>query len=285
MRRLIAAAWSGLCLSAGWAPIASVTRPVTEAVGKVLLSPEEERRLGDQLAAQVLQKEQVFDNPEMQNYVAQLGQRLVAQLPLEQQKFDYRFIVLFEPETVVNAFALPGGHIFIYTGLIQAADSEAELASVLAHEVAHVAAGHPSDVLAAQVGASTLRRLALGREPGMLDQLGSTIAVQGYLAAYSREAEREADELGLGYLVQAGYAPSAVVCFFEKLARMGRTQGGPVGTFLASHPAPGQRAGTLNALIRERGYGEGQQAVLGDFERIQAQLGPSPVSPRGGERQ
>jgi predicted Zn-dependent protease len=284
MRRLIAAAWSGLCLFAGGAPIASVTRPGTEAVGKVLLSPEEERRLGDQLAAQVRQKEQVFDNPEMQNYVAQLGQRLVARLPPEQRKFDYRFIVLFEPETV-NAFALPGGHIFIYTGLIQAADSEAELASVLAHEVAHVAAGHPSDLLAAQMGASTLQRLALGREPGMLAQLGSTIASQGYLAAYSREAEREADELGLGYLVQAGHAPSAMVCFFEKLARMGRTQGGPVGAFLASHPAPGQRAETLNALIRERGYGEGQQAVLGDFERIRAQLGPSPVSPRGGERQ
>ncbi|HSP76920.1 MAG TPA: M48 family metalloprotease, partial [Myxococcaceae bacterium] len=185
--------------------------------------------------------------------------------------FAFRFTVLDNPDNV-NAFALPGGHIFIYSGLIRAADSEAELASVLAHEVAHVTAGHPSDLLAAQVGLGTLQQLALGRNPGMLAQLGSAIASQGYLSAYTRDQEQEADKRGLQFLSQAGYEPSAMARFFQELANMRNTQPGLVSAFFSTHPAPGQRAERVASLIQSRGYGPGRQAILGGFEQIQARI-------------
>jgi beta-barrel assembly-enhancing protease len=269
--RPLAAAVLALLLSSGCAPIASVTRPATRAVGRVLLSTEEERRIGAQLAAQVRQQERVLDDPRVQSYVRRLGQRIVDQVPREDRRFDFQFTVLDAPDDV-NAFALPGGHIFVNSGLIRAADSEAELAAVLAHEVAHVTADHPSNQLAAQVGLGTLQQLALGQDPGLAAQIGSTIAAQGYLAAHSREQEREADRRGLEYLARANYEPAAMARFFEKLARMSRTRPALVGDFLASHPAPGQRAETISSLIRERGYGGGRQSILGGFERIQAQI-------------
>jgi predicted Zn-dependent protease len=252
MRRSLAfSAVLAFLLSTGCATVASVTEPATRAVGELLLSPEDERRLGNQLAAQVRQKENVLDDPGVQRYVDQLGQRLVAQAPRAERRFDFQFTVLEGPDHV-NAFALPGGHIFVYSGLIQAAHSEAELASVLAHEVAHVTAGHPADLLAAQVGLSTLQELALGRNPALLVQLGSAIASQGYLAAYSRDQEQEADKRGLQFLAQAGYEPSAMARFFQELA------------------AP--RADRLAPLSLARGSGPGRQAIIGGFARIQERI-------------
>jgi predicted Zn-dependent protease len=274
MRHLISATTLlGLLLGSGCASVTSATRPATRAVGEVLLSSEEEKRLGDQLAAEVKQKEKVLDDPGVQSYVDQLGQRLVAQAPKEERPFDFQFTVLDAPDTV-NAFALPGGHIFVYSGLIRAADSEAELASVLGHEVAHVTSGHPRQLLASQVGLSTLQQLVLGREPGLIAQVGGAIVSQGYLSAYTRGMESEADKRGLLYLDEAGYDPAAMARFFQQLAGMGNTLPKFVGTFFATHPDPGARAREVNSLIQSRGYGGGQEAIVGnDFQSIQARVG------------
>jgi beta-barrel assembly-enhancing protease len=268
---ILALSLAGLLLSASCATVASATRPAAQAFGNLLLSPEEELQLGNELAAQVRQEERVLKDPQVQSYVERLGQRIVAQTGEHKPPYPVQFTVIEAPDAV-NAFALPGGHIFVYSGLIRAADSEAELASVLAHEVAHLTSGHPSDRLAAMVGTSTLQQLVFGRDPSLIAQVGSAIAAQGYLAAYSREQEREADSRGLQYLASAGYDPGAMARFFEELARLGDSNPNFVSAFLASHPAPGQRAETVAGLIQSHHYPRGRQSILGGFQRIQARV-------------
>lgn len=268
-----ATALVGLLLGSGCATVASTTRPATQAVGEFVLGPEETKQLGDQLAAEVRQQEKVLDDPTVQRYVDILGQRLVAQAPKEERPYPFQFTVIDAPDTV-NAFALPGGHIFVYSGLIRAADSEAELASVLAHEVAHVTSGHARQQLVSQVGLSTLQQLLFGSDPSLLAQVGSAIAAQGYLAAYTRGMEREADKRGLQFLDTAGYDPAAMARFFEELGKLQGSNPNFVSAFFATHPEPGNRASEVRSLIQSRGYGGGQQAIVGnDFQRIQALTG------------
>jgi beta-barrel assembly-enhancing protease len=273
MRHLLpATALFGLLLSSGCSSVSSATRPATRAVGEVVLSPQQEKQLGDQLAAEVKQKEKVLNDPFVQGYVSQLGQRIVDKVPREERPFPFQFTVIEAPETV-NAFALPGGHIFIYSGLIRAAESEAELASVLSHEVAHVTSGHARELLASQVGLSTLEQLVLGKNPGLLAQVGSSIVAQGYLASYSRGMESEADKRGLQFLDEAGYDPAAMARFFRKLDGMSKSRPNFVSSFFATHPNPGERARVVGSLIESRGYGGGQLFFSGDFQAIQARVG------------
>lgn len=253
------------------AQVATATRAPTEALGKLLLSPEDERAIGAQLASEVRQQENVLDDPEVQRYVTEVGKKIVAAVPEKERRFPFEIAVIDEPKTV-NAFALPGGYLFIYSGLIRAADDEAELASVLAHEVAHVTLGHASQQLAAQVGTQTLAGIALGRDPGLVAQLAAGIAAQGYLAAYSRMDESEADATGLSYLSRAGYDPQAMARFFEKLQGMDQGRNNPVATFFSSHPSPKDRVTTIERLIKERGYRGGKKSIVGGFEQIKGRL-------------
>ncbi len=270
MYRLLACL--ALVALAGCAQVAEATRPVTEAVGGILLSPEEEKRLGDELARQVEQEEQVLQNKEVQDYVERVGRKILDAVPDDQRRFDYTFTVLDDPETV-NAFALPGGHIYVMSGLIRAVDNEAELASVLGHEVAHVVADHPAQQLAALVGLQTLAALALGNDPALLAQLAAQIAAQGYIAAHTREQEQEADTLGVGYLARAGYAPQAMAQFFAELDQMQGQSPGFVQKFFATHPAPGERAQRLDQVIEQQGLGPGQESIVGGFEQVQSAVG------------
>ncbi|WNG33331.1 M48 family metalloprotease [Archangium violaceum] len=268
-----ATALLGLLLGSGCGTVASATRPATRAIGEFVLGPEDEKKLGDQLAAEVKQQEKVLGDAQVQSYVNTLGQRLVAQAPKEERPFNFQFTVIDAPDTV-NAFALPGGHIFVYSGLIRAASDEAELASVLGHEIAHVTSGHARQQLASQVGLGTLQQLLLGSDPNLLAQVGSTIVAQGYLAAYTRGMESEADKRGLQYLDGAGYDPAAMARFFSKLEKMQGSSPNFVASFFATHPDPGARAKEVNSLIQSRGYGGGQQAIVSkDFQDIQTRVG------------
>jgi beta-barrel assembly-enhancing protease len=274
MRPLVlASALLALLLGSGCAALASATRPATRAIGELVLSPQDEMRLGNQLAAQVRQQEKVLEDPQVQSYVNTLGQRLVAQVPRKERPFDFHFTVIDAPDNV-NAFALPGGHIFVYSGLIRAASNEAELASVLGHEVAHVTSGHARQQLASQVGLGTLQQLLLGNDPHALAQLGSAVVAQGYLAAYTRGMESEADKRGLLYLDHAGYDPAAMARFFNKLDNLEKSKPNFVSSFFATHPNPGARAREVSSLIESRGYGGGQEAIVSsDFQNIQARVG------------
>lgn len=262
------------CIGAliGCASVARVTQAPVAAVGRLLLPEEEEKSLGDELAAEVRAREKILDDPEVQAWVDAVQNRLLEAVPPEDQKFGFQTLVIDDPDTV-NAFALPGGHLFIYSGLIATADSEAEVAAVLAHEIAHVTLDHPAQQLGARLGVETLRSIALGQTPGAIAQLATGIAAQGYIAAHSREDETEADSYGLSYLAGAGYDPQAMASFFRKLQGLEGSDPDVVSRFFASHPSPADRVGRQEALIRERGYRGGKESIVGNFDQIQARVG------------
>lgn len=258
------------------ASCASVARTVdkgTGAIGEALLPVSEEVRLGNQLAEEVNRQERIHPDAQVQAYVAKVGKRIAAASRDRRRGITYRFTVIDQPKQI-NAFALPGGHIYVYSGLILAARSEAELAGVLGHEVGHVTSRHAARSLGTAFGLETLSRLALGEDPGTITQLASAIAAQGYMSRHSRDAEREADDRGLDYMIAAGYEPAAMPRFFQTLA--GHSGGSNALTeFFASHPQPSERSKRLQQAIRSRRAPKGRAEIVGGFAQLQARLGAS----------
>lgn len=217
-------------------------KSVKETATNVVLPPRQEEQLGDRMARQVLAESQPVTGSPVSRYVSQLGQKVVSAAEGRPEGIDYDFHVIRSPE--INAFAIPGGHIFVTTGLLQSAETEAELIAVLGHEVAHVTQRHIAERMVAVYGISTLTSLALGEEAGMLEQMAVDLLAQGYLLKHSRDDEREADEVGMEFVVDAGYSPSGYVAFFERLAKQPQPP-----AILSSHPNPEERAQNARQAI------------------------------------
>lgn len=212
------------------------------------LSPELERKLGVRLASQLEAELPRLQNAKVQAYVAQLGQALVARAEGVPKGTQFRFNVIDAPRTI-NAMALPGGFIYVFSGLLHAADSEAELAGVLAHEIAHVAERHVAANMITRLGSEAVIALALGGESEELARAAARFAQQGALAAFSRSAEREADSFAVRYLVAAERDPRGYVSFFEKLSKQEGIRGLSV-EILSTHPDPAERAERARAQIK-----------------------------------
>lgn len=216
----------------------------SERAADVLIPVEEENRLGQQMRAEIDAELTIHANKELQAYVKGLGTKAARaagkQTP---QGITYDFVVVDDDKTV-NAFAIPGGTIYIYTGLLKRAANEAEVMGVLGHEVAHVTNRHVAQRLVAIYGISAVASMALGESPSTLAQIVANVAANGFLLKYSRDAEREADRYGVAYSARAGYDPSGFITFFQKME-----SGGPA--FLASHPAPEERIENTRALIKK----------------------------------
>ena len=202
-------------------------------------SLEKEIALGKQLAQEVERQAKIVDDPIIAEYVSRVGQNLVRN---SDAKVPFTIKVLDSEE--VNAFALPGGFFFVNSGLILKADSEAELAGVMAHEIAHVAARHGTKQatrmelmeIAAIVGS-----IAVGGWTGYAIRQGAGLAIpMGYLT-FSRAAEKEADYLGLQYMYKAGYDPTAFVDFFEKIETLERKKPGSISKVFSTHPMTDDR--------------------------------------------
>ena len=182
-------------------------------------------------------------------YIDALGNKLAAKAP--GYKFPYTFKVVKQKE--INAFALPGGPIYVNIGTIQAG-SEAELAGVMGHEIAHVVMRHSTRQASRQAKASVPLAIlsgvlgaSVGGWAGSLAQMGISIGAGGVFTKYSRDAETEADMVGAQIIYDAGYNPNAMVTFFEKLKAQQGSGGGP--SFLASHPDPGNRAKNVASIL------------------------------------
>lgn len=235
---------------------AACSAAVTEKAADILVPPDEEKRLGDRLAAQIAAETRALQVPEVVRYVEAVGMRLAPRAQTDYPEMTFQFHSLDDKETV-NAFAIPGGHTYILSGLLLEVEDEAELAGVLGHELGHVVARHGPEQLARALGLNLVAALALGQAPNQLAQLAAAIAAQGYMMKHSRDAEREADRLGLDYLEAAGYDPRGLPRFFRKLQELEGREPSAVESFFASHPAPGERAADLEAIIAARGLATG----------------------------
>ena len=224
--------------------------------GNAHMSRDNQRALGLQAAAQVYQQMPVLpdDSPEAR-YIRQLGRKLVATIP-PQYSWPFEFHVVAQKE--INAFALPGGPMFVNIGTITAAANEAELAGVMAHEMSHVymqhsakqaskaqttglVAGLAEAALGATVGAKG------GGMVGQLGQMGVQFGAQGLMLKYSRTDEAQADAVGAIILYHAGYNPRALADFFKTL----ESQGGKTPPqWLSDHPNPGNREQAIEKEIR-----------------------------------
>jgi predicted Zn-dependent protease len=234
-------------------------------------TPEQDIELGQQAAKEVNRTMPVLpESHELTRYVQSLGQQLASRAPSE-NKWPFSFHVVNVKE--INAFALPGGPVYVNLGTIQAADDEGQLAGVLAHEISHVVLRHSTQ----QASKASLAQLplavlgvAVGRSAtGQIAQVGGALAAQGLLLKYSRDAETEADLLGSQIMYDAGYNPYSMVEFFAKLEK----EGGPgVPQFLSDHPNPGNRVENVRQAISKypkKNYRRSSE----DFERVKAEVG------------
>ncbi len=238
--------------------------------GMNFYSLEKEIALGKQLAAQVEQTSKLVTDPVVNEYINRIGQNLVrnsdAKVPFTIKVID---------DDTVNAFALPGGFFYVDSGLILAADNEAELAGVMAHEIAHVAARHATKqaTKGQLLNIASIGLIFIGGPAGYAAQEALALAVPLGFLKFSRNAEREADLLGLEYSYASGYDPQAVVEFFEKLEAKEKQKHGFLAKTFSTHPMTADRVKSAQQEIAKY-LPDRPQYVLdtSDFDQVKARL-------------
>lgn len=231
---------------------------------------ESEVRTGRMLAAEVDKEAKFIDDPIITEYVNRVGQNIVLH---SDAKVPFTIKVIDSDE--VNAFALPGGFFYVNKGLILAADNEAELAGVMAHEIAHVAARHAMEneakMRALDIGMLAGILLGGGIISNVLYNGGSLIEGLAFLK-FTRGAEEEADKLGIQYMWAAGYDPNAMATMFEKLEAKNKKKPGTISKLFATHPAPPDRRAAAVALAAR--FPERDEYVISssEFQRVKNRL-------------
>lgn len=245
-------------------------------IQKTSLTKEQETQLGKEAAAEVERTMEVVHNPVAEAWLNKIGQRL-AQTP-QANAYPYYFKLVNDKS--INAFALPGGPMFVHTGLIDAADDEAQVAGVLAHEMSHVALRHGANQMSKQQTWQTIAGV-IGAVGGMTGpegqcgllcqaiQMGGGLTSNAVLMRFSRDHERDADLNGARMMATAGYNPLELAHFFEKIEAQAGSSGAPKGVaaFLSDHPNPGNRIQYIEDDIQfypKRQY----DASTGSFDRV-----------------
>jgi beta-barrel assembly-enhancing protease len=244
-------------------------------------TPEQDVQLGREAAAQVRRQMPMLDDDRTEDFVERIGERLIDEIPSEfrQPQFRYTFEVVNLRE--INAFALPGGPMFLNRGMIQAARTEGEVAGVMAHELSHVILRHGTvqatkgqkfqlGALAGQVLGSIM-----GGRKGAAVADATQLGLGAYFLKYGREFEREADLLGAQLMARAGYDPREMATMFETIERQGGNRG---PEWLSSHPNPGNRAEAIN---REAAMLQGERRYTSSTElrSVHARLNQLPTAP------
>jgi predicted Zn-dependent protease len=202
------------------------------------LTPEREKEIGEQFLLELQQTVPLLDDPFLTSYINRLGQRLVAQIG--PQPYKYKFFII--KDSSMNAFAVPGGYIFLHSGMIMMADREGELVGVMAHEISHIYCRHMAKMMEksrAVTVASLVGFMASIFLGGALAQpllLGTMAGGQSAMLAYSRDFEAEADAMGFKWMQKAGYNPRDMVSMFNKMNKQRWFEGGKTPLYLRTHP-------------------------------------------------
>jgi predicted Zn-dependent protease len=280
MKRLLSASFSLLVLLAIAVPNAFCNDPEKDpdqigtrnVSGKVnFYSLQKEMAIGKQLATEVEKQSKIITDPMVSEYVNRLGQNLVRN---SDAKVPFTIKVIDGEE--VNAFALPGGYFFVYAGLILKADNEAELAGVMAHEIAHVAARHGTRQATrgeiAQLGMIPVMIMSGGWAGYGIYQAANILIPIGFLK-FSRAFESEADMLGLEYMYKTGYDPTAFVDFFEKIETLEKHKPGTMAKVFSTHPMTDDRIRAAQKNIQELLKAKPEYVVTtSEFNDVKAHL-------------
>ncbi|MFN8352852.1 MAG: M48 family metallopeptidase [Spirosomataceae bacterium] len=228
--------------------------PVTGEKQHIAITPEQEIALGLQSAPQMANEfGGLYPDQKVQQYVKQVGQKLVASTEAHNSSYQFDFHVLADPETI-NAFALPGGQIFITVGLLKRLQTEDQLAGVLGHEIGHVVARHSAQQMAKEQLTNGLVNAAVvaSQDPNNPSNSG---AIAQYVAKvvslkYGREDELEADRFGIKYMPQAGYQPTAMIDVLEILQQA--MQGERPPEMMSTHPYPENRIAQIQEILAQQ---------------------------------
>jgi predicted Zn-dependent protease len=254
-----------------------------EYSNKGYLSEDDELKLAEQVHQELLKQTRLVEDRSLNDYVNSLGKRL-ARNSLR-PNIPWRFYVVDDKS--INAFATLGGRVYVHTGLLSATSSESQLSSVLGHEIGHIVGRHGlENVKRAQkygtiAGIATIAGAILGGQAGAdLAGLAGNMVAGGYLMKHSREAEREADYLGLYNLERAGYNTGGMVEMFETLQGVSKSQPNAFGSILASHPPAGERAANTRREIDDHLRGSDRKGSndSNEFRRVKSGL-PSISTP------
>ena len=213
------------------------------------VSLDQEWQLGNQMAAQVAQQMQLSNDATAKAYLTAVGERIHAATPLADRPFT--FDIVNDPG--VNAFSIPGGHIYINSGLIAQCDKVDMLAGVMAHEISHVVARHAIKQVQQQNEINTIAAILLGQNPNALAQIAAQVVAGGAMARFSRADEKEADDLGLQYMTKAGYDPHGMLDMFQKLLSLEKGGNSSVERFFADHPGTQDRINDITNRIAKMG--------------------------------
>ncbi len=247
------------------------------------LTISEEEKLGKNFLKYVQNRYRFADDRFCNIYINRLGKRLAAAFP--NQVFDFRFFII--QDDTYNAFAAPAGYVFVNTGLINAMTSEDELAGIMAHEIAHVYCRHISKKIeqSKKIGLATLAGMAAGVLlgaggviPGDAVAIGSAAAGQAASLAYSREDERQADQIGVTYLCRAGYSPAGLLSMLKKIKSKEWFSKKDFPTYLSTHPGTDERIMYIDSIMsshavgpcKKRGRHSGSDAFPVFLARIKA---------------
>ena len=224
----------------------ATTGPGNPGGGLVFISTQEEVRIGAQVARKVEKRYPVLRDDPVAHYVAEVGQRLIR--VCDRRDITYHFKVLVGDQ--VNAFSLPGGWVYVFTGLLEKLDNTAQLAGVLGHEIGHVVARHAVKRLQLALGVGILYSLFVGERGGPLTQDAVKLIINLAMNGYSRANEREADRLGLIYEYRAGYNPQGILQVMEILRGIHHGRVSSWQRFLMDHPPPQERIRLLESYLR-----------------------------------
>ncbi|HOO91459.1 MAG TPA: M48 family metalloprotease, partial [Syntrophales bacterium] len=235
---------------------------------------QDEKRLGKEFYDKLKSKEVFIKDPKVTTYIDRIGQLLLSHM--DQSFFDYTFSIIDSP--AINAFATPGGYIYVYRGLIELTEEECQLAGVLAHEIGHIKARHVAQMIESsqKMGLATLAAILASAFLGGGDL---TAAVVGFSSAtattlslkYSREHEEEADRLGMLYLTQSGYDGEGTLDFL-KMMRQYEFYSNSVPSYFLTHPGTTDRIRYLDGLLQTKYKNRGSKNITGELERIKTTL-------------
>lgn len=244
-----------------------------KAIARTLISDEQEEDLGKQVKQELETKEKIkyVQDASVVDYVKSISAPVLRQATKDRPGVKWKVNVIDDPK-MVNAFATPGGYLYVYTGLILAADTEAELVGVMAHEAGHVVGRHSARAMVNQLGLQAVTQAALGKNPGTVGTIAAQLVGGGTMLAHGRSEETEADEYGARYSSGAGYDPRGLITFFQKLQQQQGGDGPGFMKWLSTHPTNKDRISHLQKIISQNNL-RGSNNAPGGLPAIQQKLG------------
>ncbi|MCX7816668.1 MAG: M48 family metalloprotease [Syntrophales bacterium] len=236
---------------------------------------EDERRIGKEIYEKLSREGLLLKDERVNQYITSVGNKVLT--GADRVLFDFKFLIV--QSSAINAFATPGGYVYVNAGLINLCETESELASVLAHEIAHVNSRHIADIVSKtrKISMAALAGILTGVLLGGGGDLSAAITGFSYATAatmylrYSREHEEEADRLGMSYLVNAGYNPGGMLSLLRSMRKY-EYYSNTVPSYFLTHPGTDERIRYLDSLLQTSYTGNGKTNLVGNFKRIQTLL-------------